>query len=316
MLIRRISKYLLISASILLVTSLVIGIFYIRVAYRALIANEDKYPAFISTLINIITNQKPAPLIVKAPEKTLQILEGWTDKDISIYVERQTGLSATEFMDEVGLSQTDYRSHEDLPAMKDFSLKYSFLADKPSYFGLEGYLFPDTYRVYASSSVTEIIDKMLSNFDKKLTEKMRADIKSQGKTIYEIITLASIVEKEAPMNYQTGDNRDARIIAGIFLNRLSYGQGLESDATLSYIYGDTKPAHSGAELDINSLYNTYKYRGLPPGPICNPGILAIEAAIYPIKTDYNYFLSPKGKAEVIYARTYQEHLDNKYKYLK
>ncbi len=316
MLIKKISKYLLISAAIIFFTCLIISLFYIRVAYRALIANENRYPAFVSSIINKITNQKPKPLIIAAPEKTLRILEAWTNKDISLYVEREMGLSATEFLTEVGLPQTDYRSNKNLSPLLDFSTKYSFLADKPEYFGLEGYLFPDTYRVYASSTVTEVIEKMLSNFDKKLTQKMRDDIKAQGKTIYEVITLASIVEKEAPINYQTKNNRDARIIAGIFLNRLSYGQGLESDATLSYIYGDTKPAHSGEELEANSLYNTYKYRGLPPGPICNPGILAIEAAIYPIKTDYNYFLSPKGKDEVIYARTYQEHLNNKYKYLK
>jgi UPF0755 protein len=164
--------------------------------------------------------------------------------------------------------------------------------------------------------VTEVIDKMLSNFDNKLTPKMRTDIAAQGKSIYEVITLASIVEKEAPIDYQTSDDHDARIIAGIFLNRLHSGQALQSDATISYIYGDNQPAHSGAELNVDSPYNTYKYKGLPPGPICNPGILAIEAAIYPITTDYYYFLTPKGKSEVVYAKTYAEHLQNKNKYLK
>jgi len=145
---------------------------------------------------------------------------------------------------------------------------------------------------------------------------MRADIKAQKKTIYDIVTMASIIEKEAPIDYQKDDNHDARIISGIFWGRLKIGQALQSDATLSYILNDNEPSHSGADLKVDSPYNTYKYRGLPPGPICNPGILAIEAAIYPLATDYNYFLTPKGKGTVIYAKDYEEHLKNKYQYLR
>jgi UPF0755 protein len=145
---------------------------------------------------------------------------------------------------------------------------------------------------------------------------MRSDIKAQGKTIYEIITMASIIEKEAPIDYSRGENKDARIISGIFWKRLKIGQGLQSDATLSYVLNDNKTQHSGKELEINSLYNTYKYRGLPPGPICNPGLLAIEAAIYPLASDYYFFLTPKGKDTVIYARNFEEHKINVNKYLR
>jgi len=312
----KIIRYFLIVAAVFLVTSLVISIFYIRLAYRAVIANEKNFPPVIARILEKMTRQKPEPVIVLKPEETIQIIEGWNNYDIAEYLEEEGLYQSEEFLKVAGLPRIDYRKNNQASALNDFSKEFSFLDDKPKYYGLEGYLFPDTYRIYASSTVTEVIEKMLANFDKKLTPQMRADIKSQGKTIYEIITLASIVEKEAPINYQTSSDRDARIIAGIFLNRLKIGQGLQSDATLSYIYGDNKPAHSGAELDNSSPYNTYKYRGLPPGPICNPGILAIKAAIYPIVTDYNYFLTPKGKENVIYARTYEEHLQNKYKYLK
>jgi UPF0755 protein len=313
---KRIVKYFLIAAAIFLATSLIIGLFYIRFAYRALVANEKNFPPLITKILEKITRQKPEPVIVPKPEESIQILEGWTSRDIGQYFESQGHYQSEEFLEVAGFPMLDYRREKELPQPHDFSAEFSFLDDKPKYYGLEGYLFPDTYRIYASSTVVEVIEKMLSNFDKKLSEQMRKDIKAQGKTIYEVITLASIVEKEAPIDYQTNNDRDARIIAGIFLNRLRIGQGLQSDATLSYIYGDNKPTHSGQELENASLYNTYKYRGLPPGPICNPGILAIKAVIYPIKTDYNYFLTPKGKDEVIYARTYEEHLQNKYKYLK
>jgi UPF0755 protein len=253
---------------------------------------------------------------VPKPEETIQILEGWTSRDIGQYFERLGKWQSEEFLEVAGFPQVDYRRNKEMPPLKDLSDRYPFLKDKPKYYGLEGYLFPDTYRIYASSTVAEVIDKMLSNFDVKLTAKMRADIKTQKRTIYEIVTMASIIEKEAPLDYQKNDNHDARIISGIFWNRLKVGQALQSDATLSYILNDNQPSHSGQDLEVVSPYNTYKYRGLPPGPICNPGILAIEAAIYPLSTDYNYFLTPKGKETVIYAKTYEEHLQNKYKYLK
>ncbi len=313
---KKIVKYFLIVAAVLLATSLIIGIFYIRLAYRAFLANEKNFPPLITRVLEKLTRQKPEPVIIPKAENSIQIIEGWSSLDIGQYLENQGLYKSEKFLDVAGFPRVNYRLEKNKPQPYDFSTEFSFLSDKPKYYGLEGYLFPDTYRIYASSTVTEVIEKMLSNFDKKLTPQMRADIKAQGKTIYEVITLASIVEKEAPIDYQTSDDRDARIIAGIFLNRLRIGQGLQSDATLSYIYGDNKPTHSGAELENDSLYNTYKYRGLPPGPICNPGIVAIKAAIYPIKTDYNYFLTPKGKEAVVYARTYEEHLQNKYKYLK
>lgn len=311
------ARYFLMAASILFVTALVITAFYFRSAYRALVLdNEDNFPPLVIRIIEKLSCNEPAPEIVPAAEDTITILEGWNVQDISRYLEGEGIVSRTDFLNVVGWPRVDYRNQKELPALFEFKEDYDFLADKPKHYGLEGYIFPDTYRIYASSTVLEIMNKVLSNFDNKLTPQMRDDIKKQGKSIYEIITMASIIEKEAPINYQTRDNRDARIISGIFWNRLDIGQGLQSDATLSYILDDNKPQHSGAELEVDSLYNTYKYRGLPPGPICNPGILAIEAAIYPIETDYYYFLTTLDGSQVYYARNYEGHLQNKYKYLK
>jgi len=310
-------KYFSIAAAVIFVSCLIISIFYSRSLYQALIVNnESNWPPFITAIINRLPHREaPAPKIIFKSENTIKILEGWTSLDINRYFDRSGQWPKNEFLAVAGWPRVDYR-HTSKPALTDFSDQFSFLADKPKYYGLEGYLFPDTYRIYASSTATEVVEKMLTNFDEKLTPQLRADIKAQGKTIYDIVTMASIIEKEAPINYQTGDNHDARIISGIFWKRLKVGQALQSDATLSYILDDTQPQHSNQDLQIDSPYNTYKYRGLPPGPICNPGILAIEAAIYPIATDYYYFLTPPSGNEVIYARTNDEQNINKNKYLR
>ncbi len=286
--------------------------------YRSLIVeNKQIFPSFIENIINNRINRRAESLPTYKAEETIKILEGWTVRGISQYFEELGKWQSEELLELVGFPQTDYRDNKEMSFPKDFSANFQFLKDKPKYYGLEGYLFPDTYKIYSDATLEEVVVKMLQNFDDKLTPKMRADIEKQGKTIYEIVTMASIIEKEAPIiNSPDSDNKDAKIISGIFWDRLKVGQALQSDATLSYIFGDNKPGHSGKELEVDSPYNTYKYRGLPPSPICNPGIVALEAAIYPIKTTYNYFLTPSDSKEVIYADTYEQHLANKYKYLK
>jgi conserved hypothetical protein, YceG family len=242
---------------------------------------------------------EPSPIILKE-EKTLRVIEGYRNSDIANLLIKNNLATADEF----AKAQKNYDTS-----------KFSFLADKPKSTDLEGYLYPDTYRVYASSTATEIITKMLSNFDQKLTPKMRADIASQGKTINEILTMASIIEKEAPISYSKGENQDAKIISGIFWRRIKVGQALQSCATLAYVLGVDKEQYSQVDTKFDSPYNTYQNKGLPPGPIANPGILAIEAAIYPTPSNYNYFLTPKDSKTIIYAVTYEEHLRNKNKYL-
>ena len=301
----------------IIIIILVLIIFRQEIYSGFIVKNKTIFPEFITELIDQRANRKNiSPLVYKA-EETIKILEGWTISDIDQYFKGLRKWSDGELFDIVGLPKIDYRKEKNLISPKDFSDQFSFLSDKPKYYGLEGYLFPDTYRIYTDATLEDIVIKMLENFNQKLTPQMRADIKKQGKTIYEIVTLASIIEKEAPIIYQLNNsNNDAKIISGIFWGRLKIGQALQSDATLSYIFNDNKPGHSGKELENSSPYNTYKFRGLPPGPICNPGILAIEAAIYPIETEYNYFLTPPDSKNVVYSVTYQEHLKNKYKYLK
>lgn len=174
---------------------------------------------------------------------------------------------------------------------------------------LEGYLFPDTYRFQEEESLEEIINKMRANFVRKLNDELREEIDNQGKTIEKIITMASLLEKEV------SNERDRKIVSGIFWQRLADKYPLQSCATIAYILDVDKWRYSIEDTEIDSAYNTYQNIGLPPGPICNPGLSAIQAAIYPEKTDYYFFLSsPEG--ETIFSKTLEEHNQNKVKYLE
>ena len=269
-----------------------------------------------SRVVKKIKNEQPEVVIVYKDEVTVKILEGWTNADIDKQLKDNFFLTwgDDEFLQAIGTRRVDNLS-ETQEFNFDWASEFSFLASKPDNLSLEGYLFPDTYRFFASSTPLEVTQRMLLNFEKKITKEMMLEIKKQGKTLHEIITMASIIEKEAPIFNQSNSD-DAKLISGIFWKRQEIGMALQSDATLSYIYENKKPAHSEEELKVKSPYNTYLYLGLPPGPICNPGLIAIEAAIYPQESDYLYFLTPLDGSQVYYAKSYQEHLNNKYKYLK
>ncbi len=228
-------------------------------------------------------------------EKIIRIIEGWNIKDINKYLNENKIIAENSF---INIAKNS--------ANQNIKTAYGL----PENANLEGFLFPDTYRINKNATAQDIIDKMLNNFNKKLTSAMKEEILKQKKTIYEIITMASIVEKEVR------SVSDMKIVSGIFWNRIKNGQGLQSCATLAYILGVNKAQYSVEDTKINSPYNTYKYRGLPPGPIANPGLNAIAAAIYPENTNYNYFLSDPETGKTIFSKTLEEHNYNKAKYLK
>jgi len=173
----------------------------------------------------------------------------------------------------------------------------------------EGFLFPDTYILNKNSAIQDIVQKMIDNFNKKVTPEMRAEIEKQGKTLGQIIIMASIVQQEAV------SEEEMPKIAGTFYNRLAINMALQSDATVNYITGKSMRQPLASDTEIDNPYNTYKYRGLPPEPICNPGLAAIKAAIYPAKHDYYYFLHPLD-APTVFSKTEEEHRENKAKWLK
>lgn len=173
---------------------------------------------------------------------------------------------------------------------------------------LEGFLFPETYDIYINASEHSIIDKMLAQFNIVFTDKHIERMKELNKDINEVLILASIIEREAVVQ------KDRPVIAGVFLNRLEIGMPLQSCATVQYILGEQKPVLSTADTRIESPYNTYINSGLPPTPICSPGIESINAALWPEETDYIYFLA-KGDGSHVFSKTYEEHLKNKKKYI-
>lgn len=243
-------------------------------------------------------------------ESSIKIIEGWNIKDINNYLIKNNLIKTEDFLPIVQGLIVDFVS-------KNNQAKYSFINDLPAKATFEGFLFPDTYRIYKDASAAEMIAKMLANFDKKITPQMRADIAKQKKNLLDVIIMASLIEKEAKIDVSgKSGNNDARTVSGIFWNRIKIGQALESCATLAYILGENKPQYSVEDTNVESPYNTYKYRGLPAGPICNPGLEAIKAAIYPIDSDYNYFLNSPDESKTIFSRTYEEHLRNKAKYLR
>ena len=172
--------------------------------------------------------------------------------------------------------------------------------------GLEGYLFPDTYYVPMNYDEEKLIDMMTKRFWQKVPEDFREKAKALGLSEKEVIILASLVEKEAKYP------EDRPKIASVFLNRLKKGMKLESCATIQYILGTPKPNLTYEDLKIPSPYNTYLHKGLPPGPICNPGEASILSVLNPAKTDYLYFVVGKD-GKHLFAKTYKEHLKNKKK---
>ncbi len=180
----------------------------------------------------------------------------------------------------------------------------------------EGYMFPDTYLLPADASAGAIAKIFLDTFDQKVTQKMREDAAAKKLTLHEVVTLASVVEREG----RTPEDRP--VIAGILLKRLRADWPLQADATLQYILGYQggektwwKKGLTNQDKLVRSPYNTYANPGLPPGPIANPGLASINAVIYPVETDYWYYLhDPEGG--VHYGRTLEEHNKNIETYLR
>lgn len=202
-------------------------------------------------------------------------------------------IDSETFQQEITSGQFDFRFIEELPDGEN---------------RLEGFLFPETYEIFANSNEHDIVEKMLSQFDNVFTEEHYARAEELGMSLYEVITLASIIEREAVVS------SDRPIISGVFQNRLKIGMPLQSCATVQYILGEQKPVLSEDDIQIQNPYNTYLITGLPPGPICSPGIESINAVLWPTNTDYLYFLA-KGDGSHVFSVTYDEHLRNKAIYI-
>lgn len=198
------------------------------------------------------------------------------------------GLTTDEIID-LFIANGIGKKEKFIEVINDYDFDYDFISLIPANEGrkyrLDGYLFPDTYMFYSDSSEAAAIDKLLSNFSRKLTAEMMADAARAGYSVDSIVTLASMIQKEA---YYLSDMAG---ISSVFRNRLASGMKyLQSDATGLYAEG----------------YDTYENTGLPPGAISNPGYAALEAAVYPANTKYYYFVTGKDK-KAVFSKTYAEH---------
>jgi UPF0755 protein len=173
---------------------------------------------------------------------------------------------------------------------------------------LEGYLFPDTYYFYSDSDEYTILYKLLTNFNDKFEESYKQRCDELGYTVDQVITLASMVQAEA--KYAS----EYPIVSSVFHNRLNDPNGptvgfLQSDPTIQYNLKEHKTVLEQSDTEIDDPYNTYIHKGLPPGPICNPGVDAIANALYPAETDYLYFVA-RTNGMHLFAATIDEHNNN------
>jgi len=286
----------------------IIGDPYPLLAYLFATGNYKNLKAGQYLVNSKMTGQQIAGLLIKGKtaQIKLTIIEGWDLTEVSQYLESQGLGTEKNFYSIVGNPATSAGQNN---LAGGFYNKFSFLKDKPTAASLEGYIFPDTYYVEAGADAEDIVLKILTNLDNKLTPQMRADAKSQNKNIYQILTMASIIEKEVKTL------NDKKIVSGILWSRLKIGQPLQADATVLYaLQMQSADKVYKRYTEVDSPYNTYKYKGLPFGPISNPGIDSIIAAIYPTQTNYWYYLS-KPDGTTVFSKNLAEHNAAKAKYL-
>lgn len=180
---------------------------------------------------------------------------------------------------------------------------YDYIEEMPDAdYRIEGFLFPETYDFASDATPRDVMQKMADEFDSRLTPDMRRRAAEEELSIYELVNLASLVEKEAKYP------EDRPVIAQVFFKRLAIDMPLQSDTTLQYLRDEVKEDLSIADTEVESPYNTYLHYGLPPGPIASPGMASIEAVLNPADTDYLYFVADRD-GHNHYGYTYDEHLE-------
>jgi len=244
---------------------------------------EKDIPAGKFNIVNTSTNYSLINNLINSVNvsKKVTILEGWSINEIaeklhtSIKIDKKSFIKASQ--NENLLKKWDVNSNS-----------------------FEGYLFPDTYQFTEDETAIEVVNKMVSEYKKNITKKMRDRMSKMDLTENEVLTLASIIEGEAIY-----DSERARI-SGVYHNRLNKGMRLQADPTIQYIINDSPRRLLNKDLKIKSPYNTYLNHGLPPGPINNPGIESIKAALYPEEIDFLYFVA-KGDGYHTFSKTEKEH---------
>ncbi|MFH0857619.1 MAG: endolytic transglycosylase MltG [Candidatus Magasanikbacteria bacterium] len=270
----------------------------IRMGFHSL-----KAPVTIASVADELTRR------IERGEREITILPGWNLRDIATYFENLGIAQAEEITEMLGLPAVDYTTAGIGYPTTDF-YDIPLIKYKPKTVSYEGYISPDTFRVYEDATLEEIVRKLLEHRDSQFTEQMYADIKKSGRTVHEVITLAGILEREVR------SEKDKAKVADLFWRRYDKNWALQADSTVHYATGKFGDVFTSAEdREVDSLWNTYEYPGLPPTAISNPDLDSIMAAIYPEKNNAWYFLTDL-EGNVHYAGTLDEHNANANKYLR
>lgn len=277
--------------------------------YYAKFKNESQFQAGkydltqSMTLDELIESLKTGK-VYRTPVFTMTVPEGLTLEQIGNIVEKKTPYTQKEFMDLV----TSDTFVQQMKAKYPELVTDAVLADNIRY-DLEGYLFPATYSYFEEKpSLESIVDEMVGAMDKVV--KNYNDVLTEKKmSVHQLLTFASLLEREATA--QT----DRETIASVFYNRIDQGMPLQTDPTVLYALGSHKDRVLYKDLEVDNAYNTYKNKGLPPGPIAGAGKTSIEAVLNPSKTEYLFFLADKEGVNH-FSRTYDEHLQKEQQYLR
>lgn len=226
------------------------------------------------------------------------IPEGFTVLQIADKLAEEKLIDKDKFL-ELASSKAAWRDAEAVRSIPDVDTLHQ---------RLEGYLFPETYEMKKESTEEDIIVRMVSELDRKLSqlpEGWMDDMEERGLSFHELLTIASLVEREVVVD------EERALVAGVIHNRINDGMKLQIDATVQYSLDKPKERLYNKDLEVDSPYNTYKVEGLPPGPIASPSLASIQAALYPEETEYMFYVTKKdGTQTHLFAKTYSEHLRN------
>ena len=248
---------------------------------------NDKLQTGHYQIPNKVTVRELISLLQEGHVESIRVTipEGYTVGDIAIVLEKNQIMKAKDFLAEA-------KTYVPYPYMK---------GTKPATYPVEGFLFPSTYEIPVGATPRDVIQMMTDEMNRYLTPAVKKQIQAQHMSIHDFVTLASIVERESLFD------ADRPTIAGVFKKRLAHGIPLQSDATISYVLGYAKENVTIGDTQLQSPYNTYVSKGLPPGPIANPGKKSLDAVLYSENTDYLYFVADK-EGHNHFSKTYEEHL--------
>ena len=248
---------------------------------------NDKLQTGHYQIPNKVTVRELISLLQEGHVESIRVTipEGYTVGDIAIVLEKNQIMKAKDFLAEA-------KTYVPYPYMK---------GTKPATYPVEGFLFPSTYEIPVGATPRDVIQMMADEMNRYLTPAVKKQIQAQHMSIHDFVTLASIVERESLFD------ADRPTIAGVFKKRLAHGIPLQSDATISYVLGYAKEDVTIGDTQLQSPYNTYVSKGLPPGPISNPGKKSLDAVLYSENTDYLYFVADK-EGHNHFSKTYEEHL--------